>query len=142
MRCLYALTNLLVCLFVVLQIGNPLWTNHVNRFHEMLMVSLIKYMALYNIPLDEDGACAMFRKLAIHTAKMDGRDITSTGRWNGIRNADGSTKGNFQSEIVCGHHFFMNFLSRNPAVRRYRTATMSIMRAKKATPEVLVLVFF
>ena len=40
----YVLTNLLVYLLVCLlyvQIGNPLWTNHVNRFHDMLMVSLI-----------------------------------------------------------------------------------------------------
>ena len=76
-------------------------------------------MTLYNIPLEEDGACTMFRKLAIQTAKMDGRDINSTGRWNGIRNADGSTKGNFQSEIVCDHHFvYMDFLKRIPAVRK------------------------
>ena len=120
--------------------GNPLWVNHVNRFHEMLMVSMIKYMSLYNIPLEEDGACAMFRKLAIQSAKMDGRSVSETGRWNGVRNDDGSTTGNYQSAIVCGHHFFMNFLKRNPAVRKYRTATMSIVRAKKATPEVFVCV--
>lgn len=28
------------------QIGNPLWVNHVNPFHELLMVSMIKYMAV------------------------------------------------------------------------------------------------
>lgn len=100
---------------------------------------MIKYMSLYNIPLQEEGACAMFRKLAIETAKMDGRDITNTGRWNGIRNEDGSATGNYQNAIVCGHHFFLNFLKRNPVVRKYRTATMSLMRAKKATPEVFVL---
>jgi len=91
---------------------------------------------LYNIPLDEDGACAMFRKLAIKTAEDEGRDVAHTGRWNGVRNKDGTTTGNYQTEIVCGHHFFMHFLRRYPAVRKYRATTMSIMRAKKATPEV------
>ena len=43
---------LFVCLFTCLydiscvQLGNPLWVNHVNAFHEMLMVSLIKHMAV------------------------------------------------------------------------------------------------
>ena len=30
---------------------------------------MIKYMDLYNIPLEEDCTCTMFRKLAIQTAK-------------------------------------------------------------------------
>ena len=93
-------------------------------------------LQLYNIPLDEDGACEMFQKLAVKTAIDEGRDIAHTGRWNGVRNDDGSATGNYQQEVVCGHHFFSDFLGRYPSVKKYRTASMSIMRAKKATPEV------
>ena len=93
-------------------------------------------LKLYNIPLEEDGACEMFRKLAISTAQVEGRDIKNVGRWNGKKNADGSTTGQRATEIVCSHSFFTRFLLRYPCVRMYRTSTMSIMRAKKATPEV------
>ena len=47
--CLFAACLLVLFvanLLVVLQIGNPLWINHINRYHEMLMVSIIKYMAV------------------------------------------------------------------------------------------------
>ena len=122
-----------------MQIGNPLWVNHVNRYHELIMISLIKYMALYNIPLVEEDACEMFRKLAVATAKDEGRDLTKSSRWNGKRNADGTATGNYATEIVCGSHFFRSFLDRYPLVKNYRTSSMSIMRAKKATPEVFSL---
>ena len=123
------------CVFPM-QLGNPLWVNHVNRYHELIMISLIKYMALYNIPLVEEDACEMFRKLAVATAKDEGRDLTKSSRWNGKRNADGTTTGNYATEVVCGSYFFRSFLDRYPLVKNYRTSSMSIMRAKKATPEV------
>ena len=91
----------------------------------------------YNIPLEKEGACEMFRKLALATAKLESRPI-NVGRWNGGRNSDGTTSGHRSTEIVCGNHFFNRFLQRYPCVRQYRTSTMSIMRAKKATPEVYV----
>ena len=124
------------------QLGNPLWVNHVNRYHELIMISLIKYMALYNIPLVEEDACEMFRKLAVATARDEGRDLTKSGRWNGVRNPDGTATGNYATEIVCGSHFFRSFLDRYPLVKNYRTSSMSIMRAKKATYEVFKFVFF
>lgn len=124
------------------QMGNPLWVNHVNRYHELIMISLIKYMALYNIPLVEEDACEMFRKLAVATARDEGRDLTKSGRWNGKRNADGTTTDNYATEIVCGSHFFRCFLARYPLVKNYRTSSMSIMRAKKATYEVFVFFYF
>ena len=120
------------------QLGNPLWVNHVNRYHELIMISLIKYMALYNIPLVEEDACEMFRKLAVATARDEGRDLTKSGRWNGKRNEDGTATGNYATEIVCGSHFFRSFLERYPMVKNYRTSSMSIMRAKKATYEVFI----
>ena len=80
----------------------------------------------------------MFRKLAVATAKIEGRQI-NVGRWNGGRNPDGTTDGHHSAEIVCGNHFFADFLKRYPCIRNYRTSTMSLMRAKKATPQVVVL---
>ena len=98
------------------------------RKRDALVILLSKANLLWK------GSCWVW----VETVKMDGRDITKTDRWNNdIRNEDGST--NCQNEIVCGHHSFLNFLKRNPTVRKYRTTTMRIMRAKKATSEVFVL---
>ena len=57
-------------------------------------------------------------------------------RWNGKRNPDKSTTGHRQSDPVCSHQWWRWFEKEFPAVRKYKTSSMSIMRAKKATPAV------
>ena len=98
------------------------------------------------VPLEEDGACELelFRKLVIQTAKMDGRDIGSTGRWNDIHNADGSAKGNFQSEIVCRmwSPFFHGLSKEESICAKISHVNDEYHARKKTTPEVLVVDFF
>ena len=57
-------------------------------------------------------------------------------RWNGKRNADKSTTGHRQTDPVCSHQWWRYFEKEFPAVRKYKTSAMSIMRANKATTTV------
>lgn len=54
-------------------------------------------------------------------------------RWDGTRNADGTTKGHYQTSIDCTDHWYREFCKEFPAVRKYKTSSMSVMRANKAT---------
>ena len=57
-------------------------------------------------------------------------------RWNGKRNANKSTTGQKQTSPVCSNKWWRGFCKEFPAVRKYRTSAMSIMRANKATTAV------
>ena len=44
--------------------------------------------------------------------------------------------GQYMKEIKCSSNWFRKFCDEFPCVRRYKSSAMSIMRAKKATPQV------
>ena len=57
-------------------------------------------------------------------------------RWNGRRNVDGTTTGQRQTTAECTKHWWRLFQKEFPSIRKYKTSSMSIMRANKATPAV------
>ena len=117
--------------------GNPTWRKHVNIFHRFFIVALIHQMAMNCVPLQEEGVCEIATQLAYEDLKEShGKVKLDPTRWNGVRNSDGTTTGQYMSEIKCTEHWFRKFREEFPSVKRYKSSAMSIMRAKKATPAV------
>ena len=143
--------------------GNPDWVPHLNEFHKIVLLGVIDEMAKNNCPLDKEGVREIAQELAVvsctthtthtltkpptHESLTPILNITQACRkkydhlpvpslWNGKKNADKSTTGKRITDPVCSHLWFRCFEKEFPAVHKYKTSSMSIMRANKATATV------
>ena len=84
--------------------GNPTWRKHVNIFHRYFLVSLIHQMAMHCVPLQEEGVCEIATQLVNENLKEYHNGLLTPTRWNGVRNADGSTTGNVLTHVRMNVH--------------------------------------
>lgn len=80
--------------------GNPTWRKHVNTFHRFFIVALIHQMAMNCVPLVEEGVCEIATQLAYANLKEYHYGELEPTRWNGIRNADGTTTGLYTFTVI------------------------------------------
>ena len=112
------------------------WKTHLHKDMELILVGLISAYSRNQMPLDEEGLTDIAYKFAVKKREADQKkglikyavdDKTGETVRVGRRKHDG---------IVCGHHWYMDFLKRHPYVKTYKATCMSNMRANKATAEV------
>ena len=73
-------------------------------FHRFFLVSLIHQMSMNCVPLQEEGVCEIATQLANENLKEHHNVLLTPTRWNGVRNADGSTTGNVLTHVLMNVH--------------------------------------